>query len=125
MNLSHKWFYMKKATLCTLIMLCVAFLISCKKDKVAAMEQPETADQQLTKVVKTIYLGSEVSSEQVIAYQYNEAGKIISEGAKTYVRDQMQRIVRIFNSNNCDGRPDTKVYYSDTDPGEVSYTFSP
>jgi len=92
---------------------------------VPTIHEPETSNQLLTKVIKTIYLGSEVSSEAVINYQYNEAGKIISEGDKTYVRDEMQRIVRIFNSNNCDGRPDTKVYYSETDPTQVSYTFSP
>ena len=116
---------MRKATLYILTQVCITFMLSCKKDRVAAIQQPETSDQLLTKVIKTIYLGSEVSSEQTINYQYNEAGKIISEGDKTYVRDELQRIVRIFNSNNCDGRPDTKVYYSETDPRQVSYTFSP
>src|SRR5689334_20696842 len=106
---------MKKVILYSAGLMCLVFTMSCKKDQVPTIQEPETSNQLLTKVIKTIYLGSEVSSEAVINYQYNEAGKIISEGDKTYVRDEMQRIVRIFNSNNCDGRPDTKVYYSDTD----------
>lgn len=115
---------MKRATLYTVGMIFLLVMMSCKKDKVAVIP-PETSDQLLTKVIKTIYLGSEVSSEQVINYRYNEAGKIIAEGYKSYVRDEMQRIVRIFNTNNCDGRPDTKVYYNEADPLQVSYTFSP
>jgi hypothetical protein len=87
--------------------------------------QPETSDQLLTKVIKTIYLGEDVSSEQVITYGYDETGKIHSEGSKTYTRDEQQRIVRILNSNSSEGRPETKVYYSESDPMQVSYTFSP
>ena len=116
---------MKKATLYTLRLVCLVFVVSCKKDQVATNQQPETIDQSLTKVIKTIYLGSEVSTEDVINYQYDETGNIISEGNKTYVRDELQRIVRIFNSNTSEGRPDTKVYYSETNPSEISYTFSP
>jgi hypothetical protein len=100
--------------------------VSCNKDKaVTVNQQPENNDQLLTKVTRTIYLGAQVSSEDAINYQYNAAGNIISEGSKTYVRDDLQRIVRILNSNTAEGRPDTKVYYSETNPKEVSYTFSP
>ncbi len=116
---------MKKAVLYPLGIISLALMMSCKKDKVAATQQPETSDQLLTKLIKTIYLGDDVSSEQVIKYEYDEAGNIISEGSKTYVRDELQRIVRILNSNSAEGRPETKVYYSETDPTEVSYTFSP
>jgi hypothetical protein len=114
---------MKKATLYTLSIM--GLIVSCRKDKVAVNQQPENSDQLLTKVVRTIYLGTEVSSEDVINYQYNGAGNIISEGNKTYVRDDMRRIIRILNSNTAEGRPDTKVYYSENNPKEVSYTFSP
>jgi hypothetical protein len=116
---------MKKVTLYTLGIVCLALVMSCKKDKASATQQPETSDQSLTKVIKTIYLGSDVSSEQVIKYEYDEAGNIISEGSKTYIRDEQQRIVRILNSNTSEGRPETKVYYSDSSPTEISYTFSP
>ncbi|HEV8506133.1 MAG TPA: hypothetical protein VGQ53_12055, partial [Chitinophagaceae bacterium] len=102
---------MKKATLYTLSIM--GLIVSCRKDKVAVNQQPENSDQLLTKVVRTIYLGTEVSSEDVINYQYDGAGNIISEGNKTYVRDDMRRIIRILNSNTAEGRPDTKVYYSE------------
>jgi hypothetical protein len=113
---------MKKASLYALSIICLALMISCKKDKIAAIQQPETSDQLLTKIIRTTFLG-EVSVDEVIKYEYDGAGKIISEGDKTYVRDDQQRIVRIYNSNVCDGRPDSKVYYSEKDPGEISYTF--
>ena len=113
---------MKKATLYALSAICFGLMMSCKKDSVVSNQQPETSDQQLTKVIRTTNLSS-VSYDEVINYQYNEEGKIISEGKKTYVRDDLQRIVRIFNANTCDGRPDTRVYYSEADPSQVSYTF--
>jgi hypothetical protein len=113
---------MKKVTLYTLGAICLGLTMSCKKDSVVSHRQPETSDQVLTKISRTTYLGA-VSHDEVINYQYNEAGKIISEGEKTYVRDDLQRIVRILNSSICDGRPDTKVYYNDANPKEVSYTF--
>ena len=116
---------MKRATLYTLSIMFVMLMTSCKKDKVAANQQPETGDQLLTRVIRTTILSSDVSLDQVIKYEYNEAGKLISEGNKTYVRDDQQRIVRIFNSNAAEGRPETMVYYSEVDPAQVSYTFSP
>jgi hypothetical protein len=79
----------------------------------------------LTKVIRTTIFSSDVSYDEVIKYAYNEAGKIILEGNKTYVRDDQQRIVRILNSNAAEGRPETRIYYSETNPTEVSYTFSP
>ncbi len=116
---------MKKATTYLLSTLFLGMIMSCKKDEIAVSQQPETSDQLLTKITRTTYLGSEVTFDEVIKYEYNEAGKIITEGKKNYVRDEQQRIVRIFNSNTCEGRPDTKVYYSDVNPSEIVYTFSP
>ena len=115
---------MKKSSLYTLSIIWLGLMMSCKKEKVAAIQQPETSDQLLTKIVRTTFLG-EVSLDEVVKYEYDGTGKIISEGDKTYVRDDQQRIVRIYNSNICDGRPDTKVYYSEKDPGEITYTLCP
>lgn len=123
---------MKKVSMYLLSTLFLGMMMSCKKDAITVSqsertpsEHPESSDQLLTKIIRTTYLGSEVTFDEAIKYEYNEARKIITEGKKTYVRDEQQRIVRIFNSNNCDGRPDTKVYYSDVNPNEIVYTFSP
>jgi hypothetical protein len=115
---------MKKASLYTVGITCLTLMMSCSKDKIESSQQPETSNQLLTKIIRTTFLG-DVSLDEVIKYEYDGAGKIISEGDKTYVRDDQQRIVRIYNSNICDGRPDTKVYYSEKDPGEISYTLCP
>jgi hypothetical protein len=116
---------MKKATLYTLSLVCTLLILSCKKDQVTINQQPEDSGQLLTKVIKTTNLSNDVSYDEVIKYQYDETGNLVSEGNKTYVRDELQRIVRIFNSNTAEGRPDTRVYYSETNPFEVSHTFSP
>jgi hypothetical protein len=59
---------------------CLLVIISCKKDK--TIKQPiENSNQLLSKLTKTTYLSSGAYIE-FIDYEYNNAGKLIREGAK-------------------------------------------
>lgn len=98
-----------------LSLLCFAVIISCKKQNAV----PEVSgDQLLTKVTMTTGAIS-----YSINYGYNNAGKLIKEGNKTYYRDDKQRIARITDPGAATGRDDIQVYYGDPLTNKVSYTF--
>ena len=110
---------MKKTALSAIFL---AILVSCKRESIEPT-LPETNDQLLTKVIKTTTLGDGHSYDEVANYDYNEVGKVITEGSKSYMRDDKQRIVRILDQTSPINRRDIQVYYSDSDPTKVAYTF--
>jgi len=112
---------MKKAVLFAIVFI---IMISCKKDNVIKTDtkQTENSRQLLTKVVKTTNLSSDISYDDVINYEYNSAGKIITEGNKTYFRDDKQRIVRILDPGTGTNRDDINVYYSNPESNKIAYT---
>ena len=99
-----------------LFILCSAMLFSCKKEKKS--QELESNSQLLRKVI----FSSEGLSYEVVAYQYNNEGKIIAEGDKTYIRDSQQRIVEILDPGTPTNRKDIKVYYRFQDKNKVDYT---
>jgi hypothetical protein len=97
--------------------LAFSTLFSCKKEHTNAPPL-ESSQQLLTKVVKTADYGGGTFT---IDYAYNNAGKLIKEGYKTYERDDQQRIVRMLNFSSAN--PDIQVHYSSKNPNQVDYTF--
>ena len=96
-------------------------LLSSKKE--AAIVQPlETGSQRLVSVTRTTTLSGNVSYSEAINYEYNNAGKIIAEGNKKYLRDDKQRIVQIADLSAGTNNGGTRVYYSDADENKITYT---
>lgn len=109
---------MKKAALAT---ISFVLLLSCKKEQVA-VTQPETGSQLLSKVTRTTHFNGGLTYNEVTNFKYNDAGKIIVEGSKTYERDAQQRIIRIYNPQTSTNRTDIKVFYSNPKSNQVAYT---
>lgn len=99
--------------------LCLLIIFSCAKEKLF-IETQETTLQKLSKITKTITYRSGIQYHEVIEYRYNEAGKLIAEGNKKYLRDEQQRIVQIINPNSSEFA--TKVFYTDGYGNKVAYT---
>jgi len=109
---------MKKVIPCA---ICFVMMIACKKENVVT-EQTENSKQLLTKVIKTTNLSSDIFYNEVINYGYNNEGKIITEGNKTYFRDDKQRIIRILDPGTGTNRDDIKVYYTSPESDKIAYT---
>jgi hypothetical protein len=92
--------------------------LSCKKED-GADKQVEDSKQLLKKVVLNSTTGL---TYDVVNYQYNSEGRIITEGSKAYVRDEKQRIVRILEPGTRTNRADIQVYYSSPESKKVAYT---
>jgi hypothetical protein len=107
---------MKKLALCSMFFLV---LVSCKKEN-NPDTQIEDSKQQLKKLVLLSNTGG--PSYELATYQYNSEGRIITEGSKTYVRDDKQRIVRILEPGTPTNRPDIHVYYSSPESNKIAYT---
>jgi hypothetical protein len=114
---------MKKHLPVAAITICFLILVACKKNSTETLK-PETSDQLLTKVTKITQLNGDNPYTEVINYSYNDAGKLISEGDKTYLRDEQQRIVEVLDANTCTNRNQVFVYYKDGHSKEVVYTLA-
>ena len=112
-----------KKNLPAAIIFCLLILAACKKNSSETLK-PETSDQVLTKVTKTIQLSANNSYDEVINYSYNNAGKLIGGGDKTYLRDEQQRIVEILDKSNLTNRNQVTVYYNGAHSKEVAYTIA-
>jgi hypothetical protein len=99
--------------------VCFVVMLSCKKEN-STTPVVENSNQLLTKIIRTGEFGGGTFS---VAYAYNNAGKIIKEGNKTYERDEQQRIVRILSPGASSNRTDIHVYYNKHNPNLVDYTF--
>jgi hypothetical protein len=100
---------------------CAAILISCKKNT-DAPAPIENANQQLARIIKTTNLSSGPQI-QYFDFEYNSAGKIISEGNKSYLRDEKQRIVEVRNKiPNTTVTQHYKVFYSSPESNKVAHT---
>ncbi|HNP21049.1 MAG TPA: hypothetical protein PKM63_01555 [Panacibacter sp.] len=95
----------------------IAALASCSKEQ--NLTATETSAQQLVKITKTEAFGGGLIS---IDYAYDNAGRLLKEGGKTYYRDDKERIIRIVEPGTSTNRTDIYVYYKDPTSREVAYT---
>jgi hypothetical protein len=113
---------MKKTAFATVLPFLVTFLISCSKGSSISGNDAENGIQTLYKIVQTRFYTSGPTSSETIDYEYDKAGKIITEGTKHYYRDEKERITKITMPPNSSNRRVIYVHYTDASSGVVDYT---
>ena len=98
-------------------------LFACKKEGVPNTSM-ESGDQKLTKVTGKMRLGDKDYDFETINFKYNTAGKIIQEGSKTYVRDELERIVAINDPSSKTNRRHISIYYEEKQSNNIAYSIA-
>jgi hypothetical protein len=113
---------MKKIVFIPVGFFLIVLLVSCKKGSQTSGNDTENSTQTLYKIVQTRFYASGPTSSETIDYEYDDAGKIIVEGAKHYYRDDKERIIKITMPPNSSNRRTIYVHYADASSKTVAYT---